>query len=124
MVLQNGRVVGVGTLKITDAHSWTARRGPTPGSISVLVVDDSVLYRAGIARILETDGRFMIAGQAAHGSEAVRVAARVSPDVIIMDPCPVPGLVADTLHLIRARLPELSARILIIIDGDCEVPAR
>jgi DNA-binding NarL/FixJ family response regulator len=122
VALQNGRAGGGVTLKITDAPSWTARRGRPPGSISVLVVDDSVLFGEGVARILEADGRFMIAGQAAHGSETVRVAARVSPDVIIMDPCPVPGQVADTLHLIRTRLPELSTRVLIIIDGDRELP--
>ncbi len=45
------------------------------------VVDDHSIVRVG----LEQSGEFEVVGQAADGKEAVRVAAEVSPDVVVMD---------------------------------------
>jgi DNA-binding NarL/FixJ family response regulator len=50
----------------------------------VLVVDDQVLVRAGVAQLLRTAGH-QIVGEAADGREATRLAARVRPDVVLMD---------------------------------------
>ncbi|MEO3802037.1 response regulator transcription factor [Nonomuraea sp. B1E8] len=52
--------------------------------ISVLVVDDQVLIRAGLAALLRVAGLHVV-GEAADGEEAVRLAASVKPDVILMD---------------------------------------
>ncbi|MGW4465259.1 response regulator [Micromonospora sp. NPDC004704] len=53
--------------------------------IRVLVVDDQALVRAGVALLLRTAGGFDIVGEAADGSEAVRLAQRLHPDVVLMD---------------------------------------
>lgn len=53
--------------------------------IRVLIVDDSLFMRAAIKKLLETDGRFEIVGQARDGEEGVRLAAELRPDVITMD---------------------------------------
>ncbi|MEV4626211.1 response regulator transcription factor [Micromonospora sp. NPDC049523] len=53
--------------------------------IRVLVVDDQALVRAGVALLLRTAGGFDIVGEAADGSEAVRLARRLHPDVVLMD---------------------------------------
>ena len=53
--------------------------------IRVMIVDDHSIVRAGLQRILEQSGEFEVVGQAADGEEAVRVAAEVSPDVVVMD---------------------------------------
>ena len=53
--------------------------------IRVLVVDDHSIVRVGLTQVLEQSGEYEVVGQAADGEEAVRVAAEVSPDVVVMD---------------------------------------
>lgn len=52
---------------------------------SVLIVDDVADTRAALAELLEASGEFDVAGEAADGQEAVEAAARLNPDMIIMD---------------------------------------
>ena len=51
----------------------------------MMVVDDHSIVREGLKYVLEQSGEFEVVGQAADGEEAVRVAAEVSPDVVVMD---------------------------------------
>ncbi len=67
---------GIGT------HTRSAR---TPPAIRVLVVDDHCIVRAGIETLLEREPGMKIIGSAATGEEAISVARRLRPDVIIMD---------------------------------------
>ena len=53
--------------------------------IRVMIVDDHSIVRVGLKQVLEQSGEFEVVGQAADGEEAVRVAAEVSPDVVVMD---------------------------------------
>lgn len=53
--------------------------------IRVLVVDDSLFMRAAIAKLLGSDGRFDVVGQAKDGAEAVDKVVEVEPDVVTMD---------------------------------------
>ena len=53
--------------------------------IRVMVVDDHSIMRVGLKQVLEQSGEFEVVGQAGDGEEAVRVAAEVSPDVVVMD---------------------------------------
>ena len=53
--------------------------------IRVMVVDDHSIVRVGLKQVLELSGEFEVVGEAADGEEAVRVAADVSPDVVVMD---------------------------------------
>jgi DNA-binding NarL/FixJ family response regulator len=57
---------------------------PAAPPLRVLVADDQELVRAGFCVILEAAG-FTVAGEAADGAEAVTVAARERPDVVLMD---------------------------------------
>jgi len=59
--------------------------------ISVLLVDDHSLVRKGFRRILEDDLEIRVVGEAADGSEAVRLAQELKPRVIVMDMA-MPGL--------------------------------
>jgi DNA-binding NarL/FixJ family response regulator len=56
----------------------------TPSPLRVLVVDDQELVRAGFCVILEAAG-LTVAGEAADGAQAVEIAARERPDVVLMD---------------------------------------
>ena len=53
--------------------------------IRVMIVDDHSILRIGLQQVLDQSGEFEVVGQAADGEEAVRVAADVSPDVVVMD---------------------------------------
>ena len=57
----------------------------TDQRIRVLIVDDHSILRVGLKQVLEQSGEFEVVGQAADGEEAVRLAAEVSPDVVVMD---------------------------------------
>jgi DNA-binding NarL/FixJ family response regulator len=52
---------------------------------NVLIVDDQPLQRMGFRMVLESEPGFSIAGEAENGIEAVRRAAELSPDVVLMD---------------------------------------
>jgi DNA-binding NarL/FixJ family response regulator len=53
--------------------------------VRILVADDQEVVRAGFAALLATQADFTVVGSASDGSEAVRICARQSPDVVLMD---------------------------------------
>jgi NarL family two-component system response regulator LiaR len=53
--------------------------------IRVLIADDHVVVRKGIRALLATEPGIAVVGEATDGAEAVRAAAELSPDVILMD---------------------------------------
>lgn len=59
--------------------------------LRVLVVDDSAFMRGAVARVISSDERFEVVGQARDGEEAVRLASELTPDVMTMD-FNMPGL--------------------------------
>ncbi|MDE2892194.1 MAG: response regulator transcription factor [Chloroflexota bacterium] len=54
-------------------------------SITVLIVDDHPLMRKGLRDVLEGSGRFVVVGEAEDGEEALRAAAELKPEVVVMD---------------------------------------
>jgi DNA-binding NarL/FixJ family response regulator len=54
-------------------------------SIKVLIVDDQALVRAGFRMLIEAREAFEVVGDAGDGLEAVTLARRVHPDVVLMD---------------------------------------
>src|SRR2546421_3472010 len=54
--------------------------------LRVLIVSGHTLWRAGLRRLLDnSDAGIMVAGEAAHGSEAVRQINGLRPDILILD---------------------------------------
>ncbi|MFI0779372.1 response regulator [Streptomyces sp. NPDC021212] len=54
-------------------------------SLSVLVVDDQGVVRAGFAALIDAEEDMTVVGEAADGAEAVRLAEQLAPDVVVMD---------------------------------------
>jgi len=54
-------------------------------STRVLVADDQPLVRVGLTKILEARSDFEVVGEAEDGMQAVEAAARLRPDVVLMD---------------------------------------
>ncbi len=59
--------------------------------ISVLVVDDHELVRAGISRMLDDQDGVRVAGEADSGEQALKLARELEPDVVLMD-VKMPGI--------------------------------
>jgi len=57
----------------------------------VLIIDDEAPARAKIRRFLASDGRFLAAGEAADGTEALASVRRLRPELLILD-IQMPGL--------------------------------
>ncbi|NUT32069.1 MAG: response regulator transcription factor [Hamadaea sp.] len=86
--------------------------------IRVLVADDDHLMRAGLAELLSYDTGIEIAGQAATGREAVALAQRLRPHVVLMD-VRMPDLdgIAATRELARLA-PEVKILVLTTFEQD------
>ncbi|MFF5705070.1 response regulator [Streptomyces sp. NPDC012794] len=86
--------------------------------IRVLIADDQPLVRRGLALILGPDPDIEVVGEAADGAEAVDLAHRLRPDVVVMDiRMPVLDGVAATGRLAEVR-PESRVLALSTFDMD------
>jgi DNA-binding NarL/FixJ family response regulator len=62
-----------------------------PDKITVLLVDDHALVRRGFRRMLDDDETLQVVGEASNGAEAVQLAGKLKPQVIVMD-CQLPQM--------------------------------
>jgi DNA-binding NarL/FixJ family response regulator len=87
--------------------------------IRVLIVDDQALVRAGFRMILDSQPDIEVAGEAADGAQALRMAGQLRPDVILMD-IRMPGLdgIAATRQLAEAGHSRAKVIILTTYELD------
>ena len=87
-------------------------------SISVLLADDQPLLRRGFRMILEAEGDLVIAAEAGNGAEAVTLAQRHAPDVVLMD-IRMPGTdgIEATRRIIAA---DGRVRVLVLTTFDLD----
>jgi CheY-like chemotaxis protein len=88
---------------------------PTPPS--VLIADDAPAMRTALRGLLEDHGLLVI-GEAADGLQAVTMAARLQPDVVVMD-VRMPGLdgLAATIRITSAH-PRVRVMVYSVFDSD------
>jgi len=91
-------------------------------TIRLLLADDHRMLREGLRRTLEEEG-LEVVGEAADGEEALRLAAKLRPDVVLMDvTMPVLDGVEATRQL-HEHLPEIPV-VILTMHADREVLAR
>ncbi|MCW2723846.1 MAG: two component transcriptional regulator, LuxR family [Frankiales bacterium] len=84
----------------------------------ILLVDDQPLMRMGFRMILDAQEGFEVVGEAGDGDEAVRLTARLDPDVVLMD-VRMPGTdgVAATRRIVGSGS---ASRVLILTTFDLD----
>jgi DNA-binding NarL/FixJ family response regulator len=91
------------------------------GQISVLVVDDHPLLRAGLIDTIADQLDMRVVGEAADGAEAVDMFTRHRPDVTVMDVA-MPGMDGvQALRAIRAIAPDARVVMLTTFSGDVQI---
>lgn len=87
-------------------------------TIRILLVDDQSLFREGLRTLLSVWDDLEVVGEAGNGKEAIEAAARLRPDVILMDlRMPVLDGVAATRHLHETQ-PNSRVIVLTTFDDD------
>jgi DNA-binding NarL/FixJ family response regulator len=87
-------------------------------SIRVLIADDQALVRSGFRLIVETRADLEVVGEAENGEEAVRLAAELEPDVILLDiRMPVLDGIEATRRIVAMGS---AARILVLTTFDLD----
>ena len=85
--------------------------------IKVLLADDHPALRAGIKGMLEK-ADIEVVGEAADGDEALRLAERLGPDVLVLDAV-MPGLRApQVIHRLKETCPDLRVLVLTAYDDN------
>ena len=108
----------------TEAETET-EAVPEPGdSIRVLVADDQWVVRDGLVLLLGIMDGIDVVGTARDGAEAVRLAERLRPDIVLMD-LDMPVLNgAEATAKLRERLPDCSVLVLTTyVDEQSVFPA-
>ncbi|MEU7920867.1 response regulator transcription factor [Micromonospora zamorensis] len=85
--------------------------------IRLLLVDDQTLVRAGFRSILDGEDGIEVVGEAADGAEAVRLAVRLRPDVVLID---IRMPVLDGLAATGQIVTSTDARVIILTTFDLD----
>lgn len=89
--------------------------------IRVLLADDHTVVRQGLRAFLETDRGIELVGEAKDGAEALRLAQRLRPDVVVMD-LVMPGMDGfAATAAIRSELPDTEVVALTSVLEDAAV---
>ena len=84
--------------------------------VRLLLVDDHPMMRKGVAQLLELEDDLSVVGEAGSGEEALRLAAELDPDMILLD-LNMKGMNGlDTLRALREA--GVDARIVVFTVSD------
>jgi DNA-binding NarL/FixJ family response regulator len=91
-----------------------------PSTTGVLVVDDQALLRTAFSSLIDAEDDLEVVGEAADGRQAVRLAASLAPDVVVMDVrMPVMDGIEATRQITSGQGPS-GARVLILTTFDLD----
>jgi two-component system, NarL family, response regulator NreC len=89
--------------------------------ISIMLADDHPIVRQGLKALLESEQNFQLVGEAGDGLEAVRLAIRLKPDVLVTDVM-MPGLNGlEVTRQVTKSLPQTRVIILSMYTDDSYV---
>ncbi len=91
--------------------------------LKLLLVDDHAVFREGIGVLLEMEDDMQVVGEASHGEEALRLAAELQPDVVLLD-IAMPDMDGiEICQQLKRSLPQIAVLVLSALDNEEEVTA-
>lgn len=101
------RLPCIGIARGSDFYKMSAVK-----TIKIIIADDHALVRSGIVRIVETDPRISVEGEAATGPEVMNLARKLDVDVVLLD-LSMPGISGtDLIRRLHADRPRTSILVL------------
>jgi DNA-binding NarL/FixJ family response regulator len=92
-------------------------------AISIVLADDHPVVRRGVRTLLESEEGLSVVAEASDGLEAVRLASRLKPDVLVLD-LMMPGLSGlEVLRIIPQRSPQTRVVVLSMHNNNAFVAA-
>ncbi len=79
--------------------------------VNILIVDDHTLFRQGLRRVLEMEPGFRVVAEGATADQAIELAARHQPDVVVLD-ISMPGGGLEATARLKADHPQMGIVIL------------
>jgi DNA-binding NarL/FixJ family response regulator len=87
-------------------------------TLHLLIVDDHPLFRKGLRTLLESEPDFAVVGEATTGDEAIDIAARLQPDLILMD-LQMPGKSGlEAARAITTTSPHIGILVVTMFQDD------
>lgn len=88
---------------------------------ALLIADDHLVVRAGLQQLLSGEAGFEVVGEAKNGAEAVHLAERLRPDLVLMD-LRMPEMDgAEATRAIKRQHPDTQVLVLTTYDSDAEI---
>ena len=89
--------------------------------IRIVIADDQELVRAGFTMVINSQPDMQVVGQASNGDEAIRLAERLMPDIVLMD-VRMPGMdgITATEHITRMDNGGRPIRVIILTTFDLD----
>ena len=99
----------------------SGKAGSANRKLTVLIADDQTLFREGIKDLLDNEKSISVVGEAADGMEAVRMAKKLKPNVILMD-IKLPHMDGVTAtRQIRKECPDTNVLMLSSFEDEAHV---
>jgi DNA-binding NarL/FixJ family response regulator len=105
---------------VLDAVMMAAQASPTGDPLRVVVADDDVLLREGLASLLERSGLHVV-GQAGDGTELLNVVREVRPEVVVADIRMPPTHTTEGLDAAKVLREELPGIGILLLSAHVEV---
>jgi len=84
--------------------------------LTLLMIDDHPLFRRGVIQLLTESGQFEVVGEASSGQEGLDLAARLRPEMILLD-LNMKGMNGlEVLKLLKLRDPDMRVVMLTVSD--------
>jgi two-component system, NarL family, response regulator NreC len=83
----------------------------------VLLVDDNVVVRSAVRRLLNSHPDFEVSGEAGDGREAIEKAESLKPDLVVLDLAMPVMTGLDAARVLRKKLPEVRIILLTAHNG-------
>jgi NarL family two-component system response regulator LiaR len=91
--------------------------------LKLLLVDDHIVFREGIGALLNMEDDIQVVGEASRGEEALRLAAELQPDVILLDIAMPDMDGVEICQRLKRSLPDAAVLVLSAFDTEEAVTA-